>query len=182
MNTTLESEPSVGERSVKSTVQTKTTPKPWQRQRGEPVDSFRLFLVYVELGDERSLRRLSELDGSPCLRVIERKSRRWNWRARVEALDAMIARRAARSLLRRLYRERLVLMVSQIRIRRTVFRYTLKAVKTIGPSMNYRDLRLMNRSLDSMKKALIVSSLAASDLDSLLSNLERTARDRSPNL
>jgi hypothetical protein len=182
MNTTLESEPSVGERSVKSTVKTKTTPKPWQRQRGEPVESFRLFLVYVELGDERSLRRLSELDGSPCLRVIERKSRRWNWRARVEALDARLARQAARSILRRLYRERLVLMVSQIRIRRAALRYSLKVVKTIDPSVNYRDLRLMNRSLDSMKRALIVSSLAASDLESFRRALEETARGRSPNL
>lgn len=180
MSATLELDPSVGERSVKSTENKRPKSKPWQRQRGEPVASFRLFLVYLELGEKRSLRRVSELDGSPCLRILERKSRRWNWKARAEATDARLARKAARSLLRRLYRERIELFRARLLMTRAVSRATLEAAKKINASMDYGDLRLMNRNLNAMKKALIVSGLAVLQFDRLQLEVEEIDRGRSP--
>lgn len=180
MSTTLELDPSVGEGSVKSTEIKRPKSKPWQRQRGEPVASFRLFLVYLELGESRSLRRVSELDGSPCLRIIERKSRRWNWKARAEATDARLARKAARSLLRRLYRERIEQFRARLLMTRAVSRATLEAAKKINASMDYGDLRLINRNLNAMKKALIVSGLATFQFDRLQLEVEGMVRGRSP--
>jgi len=180
MSTTLELEPSVGERSVKSTENKRPKSKPWQRQRGEPVASFRLFLVYLELGEKRSLRQVSELDGSPCLRIIERKSRRWNWKARAEATDARLARKAARSLLRRLYRERLELFAMRSRAMVRISSATVATLKSLDISRAGKQrsvLKTINRQLDGLKKSLVLMNRIGAEADAAHREIEKIASE-----
>lgn len=79
-------------------------PKPWERQPGESSRAFKAFQMYLDMGEERSLRKLAEklvtewgVTGA-YVGQIERYSSRFGWVARVDAFDEAYwaARRAKR--------------------------------------------------------------------------------------
>ena len=67
--------------------------KPWERQEGESVKAFEAFTVYLEMGDERSIREVAQrLAKSRTL--IGRWSVTYQWGERVAAFDADVQRKA----------------------------------------------------------------------------------------
>ena len=67
--------------------------KPWERQEGESVKAFEAFTVYLELGDERSIREVAQrLAKSRTL--TGRWSVTYQWVERVAAIDADVQRKA----------------------------------------------------------------------------------------
>ena len=67
--------------------------KPWERQEGESVKAFEAFTVYLEMGDERSIREVAQrLAKSRTL--IGRWSVTYQWVERVAAFDADVQRKA----------------------------------------------------------------------------------------
>ena len=67
--------------------------KPWERQEGESVKAFEAFTVYLEMGDERSIREVAQrLAKSRTL--IGRWSVTYQWVERVAAFDAGVQRKA----------------------------------------------------------------------------------------
>lgn len=67
--------------------------KPWERQEGESVKAFEAFTVYLEMGDERSIRAVSQqLDKSRTL--IGRWSVTYQWVERAAAFDADVQKKA----------------------------------------------------------------------------------------
>ena len=67
--------------------------KPWERQEGESVKAFEAFTVYLEMGDERSLRAVGQRLGKSRA-LIERWSRTYQWVERVASYDADVQRKA----------------------------------------------------------------------------------------
>lgn len=67
--------------------------KPWERQGGESVKAFEAFTVYLEMGDERSLRAVGQRLGKSRA-LIERWSRTYQWVERVASYDADVQRKA----------------------------------------------------------------------------------------
>lgn len=62
--------------------------KPWERQTGETSKAYAAFQEYLNLGQDRSTRRVAEaLSKSEAL--INRWSGRWDWPARSRAWDSM---------------------------------------------------------------------------------------------
>ena len=67
--------------------------KPWERQEGESVKAFEAFTVYLEMGDERSIREVAQrLAKSRTL--IGRWRVTYQWVERVAAFDADVQRKA----------------------------------------------------------------------------------------
>lgn len=67
--------------------------EPWERQEGESVKAFEAFTVYLEMGDERSIRDVAQrLAKSRTL--IGRWSVTYQWVERVSAFDADVQRKA----------------------------------------------------------------------------------------
>ena len=67
--------------------------EPWERQAGESVKAFEAFTVYLEMGDERSIREVAQrLAKSRTL--IGRWSVTYQWVERVAAFDADVQRKA----------------------------------------------------------------------------------------
>lgn len=67
--------------------------KPWERQEGESVKAFEAFTVYLNLGEERSIRAVSQkLVKSRTL--ISRWSADHKWVERVAAYDADVQKKA----------------------------------------------------------------------------------------
>ena len=67
--------------------------KQWERQEGESVKAFEAFTVYLEMGDERSIREVAQrLAKSRTL--IGRWSVTYQWVERVAAFDADVQRKA----------------------------------------------------------------------------------------
>lgn len=67
--------------------------KPWERQEGESVKAFEAFTLYLEMGDERSIREVAQrLAKSRTL--IGRWSVTYQWVERVAAFDADVQRKA----------------------------------------------------------------------------------------
>lgn len=67
--------------------------KPWERQEGESVKAFEAFTVYLEMGDERSIREVAQrLAKSRTL--IGRWSVTYQWVERVASYDADVQRKA----------------------------------------------------------------------------------------
>ena len=67
--------------------------KPWERQEGESVKAFEAFTVYLEMGDERSLRAVGQRLGKSRA-LMERWSRTYQWVERVASYDADVQRKA----------------------------------------------------------------------------------------
>ena len=67
--------------------------KPWERQEGESIKAFEAFTVYLEMGDERSLRAVGQRLGKSRA-LIERWSRTYQWVERVASYDADVQRKA----------------------------------------------------------------------------------------
>ena len=60
----------------------------WGRQCGESRKAFAAFTTYVEMGTDRSLKRLSEALGRSTSRgLFARWSAKWSWQQRVKAFD-----------------------------------------------------------------------------------------------
>jgi hypothetical protein len=73
------------------------TPKPWYRRPQEPARPYRLFKIFLELGEGRTLGAVVETDGEQAedvgrraisRRTVERYSSRWHWIERSHAYDA----------------------------------------------------------------------------------------------
>ena len=67
--------------------------KPWERQEGESIKAFEAFTVYLDMGDERSLRAVGQRLGKSRA-LIERWSRTYQWVERVASYDADVQRKA----------------------------------------------------------------------------------------
>lgn len=67
--------------------------KPWERQEGESVKAFEAFSVYLEMGEDRSLRAVGQKLGKSKA-LMERWSRTYQWVERVAAYDADVQRKA----------------------------------------------------------------------------------------
>lgn len=67
--------------------------KPWERQEGESIKAFEAFTVYLEMGDERSLRAVGQRLGKSRA-LIERWSRTYQWVERVASYDADVQRKS----------------------------------------------------------------------------------------
>lgn len=67
--------------------------KPWERQKGESVKAFEAFTVYLEMGDERSLRAVGQRLGKSRA-LMERWSRTYQWVERVASYDADVQKKA----------------------------------------------------------------------------------------
>lgn len=67
--------------------------EPWERLEGEGVKAYEAFSVYLELGEERSIRAVAkQLNKSTTL--IGRWSRTYQWVERTAAYDVDIQRKA----------------------------------------------------------------------------------------
>lgn len=61
--------------------------KPWERQAKESVQAYEAFSLYLEMGAERSLRKVAQkLSKSDTL--IKRWSSQWSWQSRSREYDA----------------------------------------------------------------------------------------------
>ena len=67
--------------------------KPWERQGGESVKAFEAFTVYLEMGEDRSLRAVSQRLGKSKA-LMERWSSAYQWVERVASYDADVQRKA----------------------------------------------------------------------------------------
>lgn len=154
--------------------------RPWKRCDGESERSYRLFLAYLSMGVNRSLRKVVESEGSPCLRVLERKSRRWNWRDRAEAFDQNEVRRIERAMLSRVRRQRSDVLRARLKVSSAVTNHALRVAKAIGEAADTIDLktlngiRHLNATMDVMKKAQEATVLGFLDLRDQERELERS--------
>lgn len=73
------------------------TPKPWHRRPQEPARAYRLFKIFLELGEGRGLPAVVAVDGEQAAavgrrpisrRTVERYSSKWTWFERGHAYDA----------------------------------------------------------------------------------------------
>lgn len=74
----------------------RTAPKPWEQQPGEPLDRFRWFQIYVTLPVPRVFARVAQAVGmNPRSSWVSKTAREWRWKERAEALDAQRAAQLA---------------------------------------------------------------------------------------
>lgn len=67
--------------------------KPWERQEGEGVKPFEAFSIYLDLGEERSIRAVAQ-KLAKSRQLISRWSATYNWVERVAARDDELRRKA----------------------------------------------------------------------------------------
>lgn len=67
--------------------------KPWERQEGEGVKAFEAFSIYLDLGEERSIRAVAQ-KLAKSRQLISRWSATYNWVERVAAWDDDLRRKA----------------------------------------------------------------------------------------
>ena len=72
--------------------------KPWDRQDGETDAGFRAFVVYRDMGAERSLRKAAELHGC-SQQALGRFSKRWAWVERSGQWDRKVDQHRTRAVL-----------------------------------------------------------------------------------
>jgi hypothetical protein len=65
--------------------------EPWERQQGETAKAYEAFVIYRDMGLERSLAKVGRRLGIST-KYIERLSKRWRWRERTRAFDGRIER------------------------------------------------------------------------------------------
>lgn len=71
----------------------KWSDKPWERQQGESAQAFEAFTTYLEMGTERSIRKVGQkLDKSRT--QIGKWSSTWNWQERVRSYDNELEKEA----------------------------------------------------------------------------------------
>jgi hypothetical protein len=69
---------------------------PWERQPGESRKAYKAFTTYLELGEERSVRKSRELIGKSWS-LISGWSAKWDWFKRAEAYDRAEDRKRMRA-------------------------------------------------------------------------------------
>lgn len=74
--------------------------KPWERQKGESVQAFGAFSIYLEMGAERSLRAVCQ-KCTKSIPLIKRWSSIHEWVERAAAYDAELHRKAYAAAVRR---------------------------------------------------------------------------------
>lgn len=67
--------------------------KPWERLEGESVKAFEAFMIYLEMGEDRSLRAVGQRLGKSKT-LIDRWSSAYGWVERTAAYDLDIQRKA----------------------------------------------------------------------------------------
>jgi len=72
------------------------TKSPWEPKRGEPLEHWQWFIVYLHQ-QKRSLKRVA-LQVGKSQNWIERLSIKWQWKERRQAWDADIGRKVSRAL------------------------------------------------------------------------------------
>lgn len=78
----------------------RTHDDPWERQKGESQKAYEAFVIYRDLGAERSTAKVSqELGKSKAL--IQRWCRAWNWVERCRAYDNSLDEAARRKALKK---------------------------------------------------------------------------------
>ena len=71
----------------------KCTDKPWERQNGESEKAFEAFVIYRDMGQERTISAVvKQLEKSRSL--IDRWKERWEWAERVRAYDNELEKEA----------------------------------------------------------------------------------------
>lgn len=60
--------------------------KPWERQKGESSQAFEAFVIYCDMGAERSLRKVAQKLGK-SLTLIARWNTTWHWQDRVREYE-----------------------------------------------------------------------------------------------
>lgn len=74
------------------------TDKPWERQKGESEKAYEAFLVYRDMGPERSTRAVAQKLGK-SVSLIQRWSRDKDWQERVRAYENDLDRAARKKAL-----------------------------------------------------------------------------------
>lgn len=74
------------------------TDKPWERQKGEGEKAYEAFLVYRDMGPERSTRAVAQKLGK-SVSLIQRWSRDKDWQERVRAYENDLDRAARKKAL-----------------------------------------------------------------------------------
>lgn len=68
--------------------QIENEPEPWEQQPGEPLESYRLFQIYLTLPQPRLFASVTETVGlPPRSRLVAQAASRWNWEKRAGACD-----------------------------------------------------------------------------------------------
>ena len=60
--------------------------EPWERQLNESTPAFEAFSTYLNMGNERTLRRLAQ-ELNKSLTLVGKWSSTWNWQERIRAYD-----------------------------------------------------------------------------------------------
>ena len=87
------------------------TEQPWERQKGESPQAFAAFLVYLQMGSDRSIRATSQ-KLAKSRTIIDRWSRTYGWVERCRAWDNYLqqeAKKAAVAEIRKMNRQHIAL-------------------------------------------------------------------------
>lgn len=101
--------------------------RPWHKKPGEPDDDFKRFLIYKDLGHERTLvKAQSQANGEPITPCPSGTwgvlCRKWGWKSRAIAYDCWCAERASNKLEEKIvddlvkakeYRHKSIALISQ---------------------------------------------------------------------
>lgn len=71
----------------------KCADRPWERQNGEGEKAFAAFVIYRDMGRERTVTAVAK-QLSKSRQLVERWKERWNWQERVRAYDNELEKEA----------------------------------------------------------------------------------------
>lgn len=158
--------------------------KPWERQEGESVKAFEAFTVYLEMGEDRSLRAVSQRLGKSRA-LMERWSSTYQWVERVASYDADVQRKAHADAVKKKRK----MVDRHISIALQMQEKALEALKQMDPAdIDPKNLIAMLREATKLeqemrtvavddRRAAIVESEDTGETDDVLIYLPENGRD-----
>ena len=153
--------------------------KPWERQKGESVQAFEAFSIYLEMGAERSLRAVTQ-KLLKSYTLIGRWSRTYKWVDRAAAYDTELQRQAYDAAVRRTRK----MIERNIRTALKMQEKALLALEKLNPAdLSPRDILSMLRDalkLEWESRSALIASLEGSIEqyeDNLVKELEEELED-----
>ena len=153
--------------------------KPWERQKGESVQAFGAFSIYLEMGAERSLRAVCQ-ECTKSIPLIKRWSSTHKWVERAAAYDTELQRQAYAAAVRRNRK----MIERHIRTALQMQEKALLALEELNPAdLSPRDMLSMLRDalkLEWESRSALIASLEGSIEqyeDNLVKELEEELED-----
>lgn len=157
--------------------------KPWERQKGEGEKAFEAFVIYRDMGEDRTISAVVKRLGK-SRSLIDRWKDRWDWHERVRAYDNELEREARAKAVK----ERKAMTERHINIATLLQRKALEALKTLdAEAMSAKDIReyikmatdleRLNRTIDKYETSGYAESGKTEDADDVVIYLPKNGRD-----